>query len=197
MTTDVNPYRELNANISPRDFEFFCMETLKAYAEQEGLQDYSISHNRIIKTHDGNYQIDVYVEYTVFGTRNIMLVECKKHKNSIKREIVSALHDKLQSINAQKGLIISTAGFQSGATQYASEHNIALWQVCDASIKRICCSASKDFLYMQAKTMLERHLPKYFVMEWDCHKDYPFNEIYPTQQMRKEAIAQVRDNIIF
>lgn len=42
MTTDLNLYRELDANIKPRDFEIFCMETLKSYAEQEHLQNFKM-----------------------------------------------------------------------------------------------------------------------------------------------------------
>ena len=34
MTTDLNLYRELDANIKPRDSEIFCIETLTLYAEQ-------------------------------------------------------------------------------------------------------------------------------------------------------------------
>ena len=42
MDIDVNPYRELDARINPTEFEVFCMETLKAYAERENLQNFSI-----------------------------------------------------------------------------------------------------------------------------------------------------------
>ena len=79
--------------------------------------------------------------------------------------------------------------------EFLLEHNIALWQVCDSYIKRICNSTNKDFLLMQAKMMLEQQLPKYFVMEWDCHADYPYNEIYPTPKMREKAIEKVKRKI--
>ena len=40
MDIDVNPYRELDARITPTEFEVFCMETLKAYAEREKLLNF-------------------------------------------------------------------------------------------------------------------------------------------------------------
>ena len=92
MTTTINPYRELDANISPTDFEIFCMDTLKAYAEKERLKDFSITHNKKIQADDGTYQIDVYAEYTALGAKSVVLVECKKKSNAIKREVVEVLH---------------------------------------------------------------------------------------------------------
>ena len=74
MTTNPNPYRELDANIKPRDFEIFCMETLKSYAEQEHLQNFKIAHDQKIETDDGTYQIDVLAEYTALGAKNTVIV---------------------------------------------------------------------------------------------------------------------------
>lgn len=33
----VNPYRELEANISDKDFEIFCKNTLEAYAKKRRI----------------------------------------------------------------------------------------------------------------------------------------------------------------
>ena len=143
MFTDINPYRELDASINPTDFELFCMDVLKAYAEKEHLQNFTIKHNQKIEADDGTYQIDVLAEYTALGSKNIVLIECKKYTRSIERDIVATLHTKLQSLGAQKGIIISTAGYQSGATQYANKHGIALWQIFDNYIKHYSASAGK------------------------------------------------------
>lgn len=47
MAIDTNPYRSLSANITPHDFETFCLETLKACVEEEGLSNFDIKSNRI------------------------------------------------------------------------------------------------------------------------------------------------------
>lgn len=194
MTTDINPYRELEACISPADFEIFCMETLKAYAKREDLKDFRISHNQKICTDDGTYQIDVLAEYTALGANNTVIVECKKQSRSVEREIVAALDAKLHSIGAQKGILISTAGFQSGATLYAEKHGIALWQICDVFIKRITMSAGTQYVdILRMKLEVEQFLPKYFALEWDCSADYPYTEIYPTEEMRLLARKKVRE----
>ena len=195
MTTDLNLYRELDANIKPRDFEIFCMETLKSYAEQEHLQNFKIAHDQKIETDDGTYQIDVLAEYTALGVKNTVIVECKKQSRSVEREIVAALDRKLQSIGAQKGILISTAGFQGGAVQYAKIHGIALWQVCENFIKHISNSInypSPDI--MKYQFLVEQYLPKHFMMEWDCEADYPYTQIYPTEEMLKNARERAREN---
>lgn len=48
-----------------------------------------------------------------------MLVECKKYDKPVGRDKVEILANRLQSIGAQKGILISTSGFQSGAARYA------------------------------------------------------------------------------
>ncbi len=196
MIADVNPYRELDADITAKEFELFCLETLKAYAERENLKNFIIKHNQKLKSEDGIYQIDVFAEYTAFGTKNIILVECKKYSNSIKRDIVVNLYAKLQSLGAQKGIIISTAGFQSGAVQYAEKHGISLWQVCNNYIKHISASVDKripDIMKLQLE--VEKYLPKYFALEWDCSADYPYQQLYPTEKMQHDARTYVIKNL--
>lgn len=196
MEATINPYRELNANITPADFEIFCMNTLKAFAERERLKDFSITHNKKVKACDGTYQIDVYAEYTALGAKNIVLIECKKKSNAIKREVVEVLHKRLENLGAQKGILISTSGFQSGATEYAAKHGIALWQICDIHIKHICNSVNPSLVDRMCFVVeVEKLLPRHYTLEWDCERDYPFNELYPTQQMQKEAFEKAKNDI--
>lgn len=195
MVTDINPYRELDANISPTDFEIFCLNTLKAYADREGLKDFSIKHNQKIEANDGTYQIDVIAEYTALGVRHKVIVECKRKSESIKRGIVAELYAKVQSLGAHKGILISTSGFQSGATLYAKKHGIALWQICDRYIKHIynCVTTPTNFsnriLY---EMLIDNLLPTHYMMEWNCQSDYPETEIYPTLTMQQEAAEKAR-----
>ena len=148
-------------------------------------------------TADGTYQIDVLAEYTILGCKNTMIVECKKHSRSIERKYVSELFAKVQSIGAQKGLLISTSGFQSDAVKLAGIHGIALWQICGRDIKHYSASGSKTIpAYIIYQYELEKYLPKYIAMEWDCEADYPYHEIYPTDDMYEKARKKVRESMI-
>lgn len=194
MEYDVNPFRALPTEITPSDFEVFCMDTLKAYAEQEDLKDFVIKHNQKIKAPDSTYQIDVLAEYTALGCKNTVIVECKKYSRNIERSIVAELYAKVQSTGAQKGILIATSGFQSDAVKYAGVHGIALWQICDRRIKHISASANPGIpLYMLFQLMAEEYLPRYIMMEWDCTDDFPYRELYPTAEMYQKVFRTVKE----
>lgn len=102
MEVDTNPYRSLEAQITPTQFEIFCLETVKAYAEREGLKDFKINHDKKIETYDSTYQIDVFAEYTALGCNHKVIIECKHHAGNIKRALVTDLYTKMQSIGSSK-----------------------------------------------------------------------------------------------
>lgn len=114
-------------DMSPTDFERYCVQLLKEQCR--GLDNSTFQHNRIIRTDDGNYQIDGYIEFSVMGVIYKTLVECKHYKSSISREKVQILYDKVRATGTQKGILISISNFQSGAIDYATKHGIALIQV--------------------------------------------------------------------
>ena len=118
------PQDDINANISPTEFE----QLVKEYLEGAGkdLKDFKAVHNVHLLKSDGEYQIDVFAEFEVLGASFKVLVECKRHKNDIKREVVQLLYDKLRATGTHKGMIFSTSGFQSGGYNFAEEHGIAL-----------------------------------------------------------------------
>lgn len=58
--------------------------------------------------------------------------ECKHYKHPISRDIIQKVYDNLRAVGVQKGIVISTSNFQSGAIEYAQIHGIALIQITDA-----------------------------------------------------------------
>ena len=164
MNSTINPFKELVKELTPTEFEKYCLEIIQEYAEEEKLKNFHIEHNKKIQTHDGIYQIDIYAEFVVLNVQMRMLVECKKYDKPVGRDKVEILANRLQSIGAQKGILISTAGFQSGAARYAKEHGIALWQIMDSGVKYIQNSLyshiDEEFLRQQ---ILRNYLPKIVV----------------------------------
>lgn len=59
MEDVLNPYKNLVADLSPIEFEKYCMNILKSYADKEDLKEFSIVHDKKISTSDGDYQIDI------------------------------------------------------------------------------------------------------------------------------------------
>ncbi len=116
-----------DVNITPQEFEQY----VKDWFDSEGinLKSYRSILNNKAFTDDGTYEIDIDITYNAFGVEIHVLVECKKHSNSIKREVLQILHQKIQSLGAHKGIICTTSDFQSGALEYAKKHGIACIRV--------------------------------------------------------------------
>ena len=93
------------------------------------LKDFQTVHRESMDGQDGTYEIDITARFKIFGADFLVLVECKNHKNHIKREQVQMLHAKQVSLSAQKAMLFATNPFQDGAVEYANQHGIALVQL--------------------------------------------------------------------
>ena len=124
------PTQEFMLEMSPTEFEQYSLLILEQ--QMAGIEDYHFEHNKIIEVSDGNYQIDGYIEFKLMNITYKTLVECKHYKSSIQREKVQVLYDKIRACGAQKGVLISSSNFQSGAIKYATQHGIALIQLTEA-----------------------------------------------------------------
>jgi restriction system protein len=104
---------------------------VKRYLESTAgkLKDFQTVHRESMDGQDGTYEIDITARFRIFGADFLVLVECKNHKNHIKREHVQMLHAKQVSLSAQKAMLFATTPFQDGAVEYANQHGIALVQL--------------------------------------------------------------------
>ncbi len=123
---------EIFTDMTAQEFEQFVMKLFtESISSDNNIQ---FQHNEIIRTSEGSYQIDGTIRFEVMGVKYLTLVECKMYKNPISREKVQILFDKLRAAGAQKGILVSTSYFQSGAIEYASSHGIALVQIIDGKL---------------------------------------------------------------
>ena len=99
------------------------------------LEDFKVARNEKLKGSDGEYEIDVVARFKIFeGVGITVLIECKHHKNAIKRELVQALHSKLLSVGAHKGMMFTTSTYQRGAIEFAKAHGISLVRFIDSEL---------------------------------------------------------------
>lgn len=177
--------------MSPTEFEKWCLKIIKGYAETNKLQGFKIEHNKRIQGSDGTYQIDVYAEFMELGVKFKVLCECKKHRNSIKRSVISELYNRLISTSCQKGIMITTSDYQSGAIEYAKKHSIALIRVRKCNFEYLSHSSGEEkpnendpFLYG------EKLMPPYEA--FDCIEQ---EKIYPTKAMIREIYNKMNEKI--
>jgi len=110
--------------ISPEDFELEVKKMLDATGLD--LTDYESDHRVYRDGSDGAYEIDILASFSALGVKFKVVVECKRYKSAIKRDLVVLLHNRIQSLGAHKGMLFATSDFQRGAIQYARQHGIAL-----------------------------------------------------------------------
>ena len=129
------PTKENYVEMTPVEFEKYVICTLNKQFENKGVEDYSFLHNTKKEAHDGKYQIDGEIKFSVMGAEITILIECKQYKGPIKREQIQVLYNKIQSTGAHKGIFVTTSYFQSGAMKYAAEHGITLISITDGKLK--------------------------------------------------------------
>lgn len=72
------------------------------------------------------HEIDVYVQFHRSGIECTWVVECKLWKSKVPKEKVMALKSIVDDIGADRGIIVSEKGFQSGALDAVRDSNITL-----------------------------------------------------------------------
>jgi len=128
-------------DLTPTEFEDYVRDWLVATGAV--VSDFNVTRLEHIPGAGGEYEIDVVARLTLFeGAELVVLVECKHHKNPIKRDVIMVLESKLRDTKAHKGMLFSTADFQSGATDFAFVHKIATLRVTDAGMQYLTRSLS-------------------------------------------------------
>ena len=111
--------------MTPENYEIAVKNVISAKGQE--LTDFRVEHKEILKGTDGEYELDVTARFTAFeGANFLILIECKHHKNPIKRELVQVLQSKLLSVGGQKAMMFTSSKFQRGAIEFAQIHGISL-----------------------------------------------------------------------
>jgi len=137
---EIAPPQYPEPDMTAADFEEFVRDLFAQTAPEVDALHVTL-HDRVAGS-DGTYNFDATIRYELGGLAYLVLVEAKHHTNPIKRETVQVLLAKLQSVGAQKGVVVSTAPFQRGAATYASAHGIALVKVTEGRFTVITKSAT-------------------------------------------------------
>ena len=98
-------------------------------------------------THD----IDVLVKSHHVGFDITWLVECKHWKSRVSKLHVLALREIVADVGADRGILLSEAGFQSGAIEAATLPNVHATSLAD-----VRKSASNDFMSLRLRELYDR-----------------------------------------
>ncbi len=74
----------------------------------------------------GRHKIDVYVTFEKFGQECRWIIETKLRARPVDKSVVQTLQSIVQNVGADRGVIFSESGFQSGASAASQSTNILL-----------------------------------------------------------------------
>lgn len=116
-------------DITADEFEKFVVDIFESVEPKPN--GYKVALKERVEGTDGTFEFDATIRFQVAEANYLTVVEAKRHKNAIKRELVQALHSKAQSVGAHKAVMVSTSKYQSGALEFAKIHGIALVSVTE------------------------------------------------------------------
>lgn len=94
----------------------------------EELVGVTVYHQKVYtgRVSQRDIKIDISFDYTIAGANLLFLVECKCYNHAVPVDDVEEFHSKIDDIGANKGIMITTVGFQDGTVKTAKGRGIAL-----------------------------------------------------------------------
>jgi len=99
-----------------------------------------------------SHDVDVVVRSHHAGFDILWIVECKLWKTPVSKLHVLALREIVTDLGADRGILLSESGFQSGALEAANLTNVQL-----TSLAQVRSSASNDILSMRMRDLYDRN----------------------------------------
>jgi restriction system protein len=116
----------------PTQFEERTGRWIRKALKRDGIKSFTIRSQGFVTGDGGDYTIESLVRFTVFGGAQMtVLAECKHQGHPVERDELLTLYAKLLDVGAHKGVLFSTAGFQSDAVSFAKAKGIATCTVAD------------------------------------------------------------------
>lgn len=112
-------------------FENFVHEVYSAILRLEDKK-ISVSKNvKIIGKTGTPHQFDIYYEFTKANVKHRVAIECKNHSRPVDKGSVGEFKSKIQDVDNLMGIMVSSSGYQSGASIYANGTGILLMTLDD------------------------------------------------------------------
>lgn len=109
------------------EYEQFTRKVFAGLSSQKRVKTIKLQHNvKLLGNSDTRHQIDVYWEYEKDGQLHKVAIECKNYTNKVSIGKVRDFYGVLADIEGLQGIMITKAGYQSGAKKYAASKNIHL-----------------------------------------------------------------------
>lgn len=111
--------------MTPKDYE--CL--VKNLLESQLPPGIEVKQLKVFDGKDTRHEIDISYNLSVAGVNYLNVVECKLWNRKIGKREMQAFHFTIKDIGANKGIFVTSTGFQLGAIEIAKKNGIALVKV--------------------------------------------------------------------
>jgi len=118
-------------------------EKVAAFFRRQGC---NAEVEKIVQGVRAKHEVDVHVTFHRSGIECTWVVECKLWKSKVPKEKVMALKSIVDDVGADRGIIVSENGFQSGALDAVRDSNITLVTSIDEFEKTALTISSEEQL---------------------------------------------------
>jgi hypothetical protein len=92
---------------------------------------YAVEVDAVVHGVRATHRVDVAVRLETEGIQQTWLIECKHQKRKVTKSAVEALKSILLDTGAEKGILLSEAGFQPAAIAASRQTNVALTSITE------------------------------------------------------------------
>jgi hypothetical protein len=132
------------------------------------------------------HKIDIWVRFNKFGLETKWVVECKFWNSRVTKEKVLVLRSVVEDVGADRGILISAAGYQSGAIRAADKTNITL-----TDLDGLRETAQEDLL----ASVLYRIETRAFELKYALHNLFSSEQTSP-HSWTSRPLAGIDGNIV-
>ncbi len=90
-----------------------------------------VTIDKSVKGARSEHDIDVYIKFNANGIKCLWIVDCKYWNRRVPKKEVFALQKIVEDVGADRGLLSSEVGFQSGAKISIQNSNITLTSLAE------------------------------------------------------------------
>lgn len=109
------------------EYELLVMSVYEEILRHEGVENVEVKHNQELKGKSGvTHQIDVLWRFRRAGIEHLVIIECKNYGRTVELGDVRSFHSVVEDILGARGVLVTRAGFQAGAKDFAQYHGIGL-----------------------------------------------------------------------
>lgn len=118
--------------MNPNDYELFTKTFFETRLKEQVGYAVPVLHQKTLKgENEEEYTIDLHYELKIADKKILTLIECKYWNYKVQRRNVNDFRSVIGDLGADKGIIVTKLGFDSGAISIAEKSQVGLYKLTE------------------------------------------------------------------